>query len=212
MCTGGAFTQEQRNTLINNVNFTEDQVNELDEYPVSFENIQSANHLYLDDPHRTMIIVSKYLQDIQNHQQNENDNHGDALNIEDLQVEGQGQGEGEGQGQGHEEDDILNEGFNEDLDISDETDPEQGSFSFDEDDDQNAGKRRKTRKTRKGKKTIKTRKSRKGKSRKMRGRKQRGHKQRGGARYGTGVGANNFDPNNSIYNTQELNLFPYKPN
>ena len=49
------------------------------------------------------------------------------------------------------------------------------------------------------------------KSRKMRGRKQRGHKQRGGARYGTGVGANNFDPNDSIYNTQELNLFPYKP-
>ena len=49
-----------------------------------------------------------------------------------------------------------------------------------------------------------------GKRRKSR--KQRGHKQRGGARYGTGVGANNFDPNNSIYNTQELNLFPYKPN
>jgi hypothetical protein len=43
-------------------------------------------------------------------------------------------------------------------------------------------------------------------------RKMRGHKQHGGARYGTGVGANNFDPNNSIYNTQELNLFPYKPN
>ena len=40
----------------------------------------------------------------------------------------------------------------------------------------------------------------------------RGRKQRGGARYGTGVGANNFDPNYSIYNTQELNLFPYKPN
>jgi hypothetical protein len=49
-----------------------------------------------------------------------------------------------------------------------------------------------------------------GKRRKSR--KMRGHKQRGGARYGTGVGANNFDPNNSIYNTQELNLFPYKPN
>lgn len=49
-----------------------------------------------------------------------------------------------------------------------------------------------------------------GKRRKTR--KMRRHKQRGGARYGTGVGANNFDPNNSIYNTQELNLFPYKPN
>ena len=195
--TGGAFNQEQRNMLINNGNFTEDQVNELDEYPVSFENIQSANHLYLDDPHRTMIIVSKYLQDLQNQQQNENDNHGDVLNIADLQIEGEVEGQGEGEGE-----DVLDQGFNNDLDISDDTDPEQGSFSFDEDDDQNAGKRRKTRKTKKSRKTRKTRKSRKSKSRKM----------RGGARYGTGVGANNFDPNYSIYNTQELNLFPYKPN
>ena len=34
----------------------------------------------------------------------------------------------------------------------------------------------------------------------------------GGTCYGTGVGANNFDPNFSIYNTRELQLFPYKPN
>ena len=195
--TGGAFTQEQRNTLINPGNFTEDQINELDEYPVSFENIQSANNLYLDHPHRTVIIVSKYLQDVQNQQQNENDNHGDVLNIEDLQIEGEVEGQGEVEGE-----DVLDQGFNNDLDISDDTDPEQGSFSFDEDDDQNAGKRRKTRKTKKSRKTRKPKKSRKGKSRKM----------RGGARYGTGVGANNFDPNYSIYNTQELNLFPYKPN
>ena len=52
------------------------------------------------------------------------------------------------------------------------------------------------------KKSMKRRKSRK----------MRRRKQCGGARYGTGVGANNFDPNDSIYNTQELNLFPYKPN
>lgn len=35
---------------------------------------------------------------------------------------------------------------------------------------------------------------------------------KGGACYGNGVGANAFDPNNSIYNTRELQLFPYKPN
>ena len=52
------------------------------------------------------------------------------------------------------------------------------------------GRRRKTRKSRK------TRKNR---------------KMKGGARYGTGVGANNFDPNFSIYNTPALSLFPYKP-
>jgi hypothetical protein len=35
--------------------------------------------------------------------------------------------------------------------------------------------------------------------------------QKGGICYGTGVGANNYDPNFSIYNTRELQLFPYRP-
>ena len=34
---------------------------------------------------------------------------------------------------------------------------------------------------------------------------------KGGACYGNGVGANAYDPNNSIFNTRELQLFPYKP-
>jgi len=36
-------------------------------------------------------------------------------------------------------------------------------------------------------------------------------KQHGGTCYGNGVGANSYDPNFSIYNTRELQLFPYKP-
>jgi hypothetical protein len=40
----------------------------------------------------------------------------------------------------------------------------------------------------------------------------RRRKQKGGICYGNGVGANNYDPNFSIYNTNELQLFPYKPN
>lgn len=39
-------------------------------------------------------------------------------------------------------------------------------------------------------------------------------KQKGGKGdtcYGSGVGANNFDPNWSIFNTRLLELFPYKP-
>ena len=39
----------------------------------------------------------------------------------------------------------------------------------------------------------------------------RNKKQRGGNCYGRGVGANNYEPNFSIYNTNELQLFPYKP-
>jgi hypothetical protein len=34
---------------------------------------------------------------------------------------------------------------------------------------------------------------------------------KGGSCYGTGVGANSYDPNFSIFNTRELQLFPYKP-
>lgn len=36
-------------------------------------------------------------------------------------------------------------------------------------------------------------------------------KQKGGICYGRGVGANNYNPNFSIYNTRELQLFPYRP-
>jgi hypothetical protein len=36
--------------------------------------------------------------------------------------------------------------------------------------------------------------------------------QRGGKCYGSGVGANAYDPNYSIYNTNELQLFPYRTN
>ena len=54
-------------------------------------------------------------------------------------------------------------------------------------------------------KTIKHRKGKK--SRKGRGKRS----QRGGTCYGRGVGANSYDPNFSIYNTRELQLFPYKP-
>lgn len=53
-----------------------------------------------------------------------------------------------------------------------------------------------------------------GKARKTRKGRKYGHKsrkQRGGTCYGNGVGANNYDPNFSIYNTRELTLFPYRP-
>ena len=36
-------------------------------------------------------------------------------------------------------------------------------------------------------------------------------KQRGGNCFGNGVGSNTSDPNFSIYNTRQLDLFPYNP-
>jgi hypothetical protein len=190
---GGAFTDNERDILINNANFTEDEVNELDEYPVSFQNIQDANHLYLDEPNRTMIIVSKYLQDQQNQQQ-DNHNNDEPLNLEDLQVEGQEQGQeqGQGEGEGEEDEDAFNHAFiEEDEDDGDNTDNEDLDESFDAHD---GGRSRRKRKGKKGTKSRKTR------------------KMKGGALYGTGVGANNYNPNYSIYNTPALTLFPYKPN
>jgi hypothetical protein len=61
------------------------------------------------------------------------------------------------------------------------------------------GGNKKIRKTRKTRKSRKSRKSRK--NLKRRG---------GGTCYGRGVGANNYDPNYTIYNTNLLKLFPYK--
>ena len=48
-------------------------------------------------------------------------------------------------------------------------------------------------------------------SRRRTQKRQSSRKQRGGTCFGNGVGANNGDPNFSIYNTRELQLFPYRP-
>lgn len=61
---------------------------------------------------------------------------------------------------------------------------------------------------RKRRRTMK--KSRTTKKRTMK--KRRGRKQKGGNCYGSGVGANAYDPNYSIYNTNQLQLFPYRTN
>jgi hypothetical protein len=39
--------------------------------------------------------------------------------------------------------------------------------------------------------------------------KNRKHSKKGGTCYGNGVGANSYNPNFSIYNTNLLKLFPY---
>jgi hypothetical protein len=74
-------------------------------------------------------------------------------------------------------------------------------------DDSIGGKKR--RRTMKKRKMMKKRKTMK-KIRTTKKRKQT-KKQKGGMCYGNGVGANSYDPNFSIYNTRELELFPYKP-
>ena len=62
----------------------------------------------------------------------------------------------------------------------------------------------------KKRKTMKKTKGRKGKKAAKKTMKKR-RAQKGGQCFGNGVGANSYDPNNSIYNTSELQLFPYRP-
>ena len=69
------------------------------------------------------------------------------------------------------------------------------------------------RRTYKGRKNIRNicRRTIKGRRNVSRRRYSRRQKRGGGVRYGTGVGANCHDPNQSIFNTNLLKLFPYKP-
>jgi len=68
------------------------------------------------------------------------------------------------------------------------------------------GKKRKTNKRKTNKRKTIKRKTNKNNKRKVR---RSIKKQRGGIMYGTGYGANCYDPNYSIYNTNMLKLFPY---
>lgn len=85
----------------------------------------------------------------------------------------------------------------EDLANLDTTETDNSGYTTGADELFGGKKRRRSTKKRYGKKGRKTRKNRR-------------HKQRGGICYGNGVGANSYDPNYSIYNTNMLKLFPYK--
>lgn len=93
---------------------------------------------------------------------------------------------------------------NNSLHLSDLNDNNESSYNTTREEDSFGGKKRKSLKKYQGKKKYKGIK--KNKSIKK-------HKrtQKGGTCYGRGVGANNYDPNFSIYNTRELQLFPYRP-
>lgn len=94
---------------------------------------------------------------------------------------------------------------NNSLHLSDLNNSNNNSQNTSVEDDLSFGGKRRTRKKRKIIKKSNTRKKRITKKNKK-------CKQKGGQCYGRGVGASNYDPNNSIYNTNELSLFPYLPN
>ena len=123
---------------------------------------------------------------------------------------------------------LLNQ-FNEvgDDNIGDEDDDNTTIATDTTGDSQLGGKKKKTKtkktktkktktkktKTKKSKSKTKTKKTKKTKTKKTKTKKTKVVKMKGGEQqlYGRGYGANCYDPNFSIYNTNELKLFPYKP-
>jgi hypothetical protein len=94
--------------------------------------------------------------------------------------------------------------------------PDMENYTFDGEGQHAGKKQRKTRKYKLNKRiTLKHRgKKHRGNNRttkRHRNARIKTKKQKGGTCYGNGIGANSYDPNLSIYNTRELNLFPYKP-
>jgi hypothetical protein len=135
---GGVFTNEEENTLID-LGFDEDHINFLNDHNVSLQNIQGANQFVLNNnQHDIACVIARYLPNENNQNGMQQDLHIDDLqvdnqngdlNIDDLQVDDEGEGGVD-----------LNEAFiqgnnNAELNNSGETDPELGSFSFDDDDD-----------------------------------------------------------------------------
>jgi hypothetical protein len=195
---GGNFSEQEKGVLMN-TGFTQNQITTLEDLGVTYEQVnQKVNEVMgpnmagnSDDVSEQ--VVTDFLNElIFNNPDNINAPIGHAQDdIHNLDDEGLNHSFQSG------DDNSLHE-----SDLNTTTD---SGYTTNEDESFVAGskkyKKRKTMKKRKGKKTHK--KGRKHNS--------RTRKQKGGVCYGNGVGANNYDPNFSIYNTRELQLFPYKP-
>lgn len=182
---GGAFTQDERQELRNKL-FSDNQINAFDDFGVSFNNvIEKYNTLQNNDYPNRVNLTPEEMDYI-------------AGQVTDEIYHEQ-------MGQNNNNDDIhyLDDGNMDALDLNDlniSRDSSEGYTSSeamsDNDDEFLFGGKRRKRRTRKNKKHSK-------KSKKSR-------KQKGGRCYGNGIGANSYNPNYSIYNTNMLKLFPYK--
>jgi len=193
---GGAYSQSEKEQLINH-GFAEDQINTLQEMNISFNNIiTKVNQLMNNGPDvltetdkRT--IVEQIMIELLNENifdsipPANNDDH--SFNNLDLSMD-------QSHGSLHLSDlDNSRDSMDVDTSIADESQGTMTSFSENPSFlNETGGKKRRKKTNRKVRKGTKSR------------------KQKGGTCFGNGVGANSFDPNFSIYNTRQLQLFPYK--
>jgi hypothetical protein len=198
---GGAYSESQIRQLENR-GFSEDQIQELQEMNIPFDQVMNViNQIMNQGEYGFHGNSDDFAEEVMN-QLRHNDTTFDSIShAEDdphyMDVEGDN-------GSLHLSDLDVSQGSTPSGFTSEANDtfhtPEIPEFSLstissgDESTASEYGGRRNKRKTsRKGKKSKKTR------------------KQRGGTCYGNGVGANSYDPNFSIYNTRDLELFPYRP-
>jgi hypothetical protein len=152
---GGAYTQDQRQQLLN-LGFTPEFLQIVDRAKVGFD-------MLLNNFQESGLTAQQYM----------------AQTYEDLDMN-------------------PDEGF---TDVEDDDEDNEDNDEENNMDDQEGGKRK-----RKNHKKSKTKKS---KTKKSKTKKRKLYNKKGGTLYGKGYGANCNDPNNSIYNTNMLKLFPY---
>jgi len=186
---GGDLTEQQTQSL-KDLDFSKTQIDRLNQLNITYEQIQNKIAEFNGPQDELADFVDNYFL---NNEINENPNAAPMQII------------GADEDYENVDDDPLN--------ISDlSTDSRNSGYTTKESGALNetgefGGKKRRRKTIRKNKKHLKSRKSRKSRKHKRK----YSYKQKGGICYGNGIGANNYDPNFSIYNTQELNLFPYKP-
>ena len=191
---GGDFSDQERMLLQNN-GFNNDQIDRIRDLGVTYAQVNEMINTISGE-----------------------DFHGNSDDLADA-VETAIFNEHMDQGIPHDQDDNhdmdLDQSFNSDNDnslhLSDLDNSQSSGYTTDEDMSFEIGGKRRIKRNRKTikkrkqiKKSIKGKKTRKQNRRKSR-------KIKGGACYGNGVGANSYDPNFSIHNTNLLKLFPYKP-
>ena len=211
---GGAFTQQELQQLKNS-GFSEYQIENLTDLEVSFNEVmqkvdtimnEGPNDFHGNSDDLTERVVDELLiehGDAIPHADDDSHNldiSQDSLHLSDLDISQASQGPL------HLSDLDTSQASQGSLHLSDLDNSRMTGYTTSESHDEFGGRRRKrTTKKRRGKKTKKTRKQRGGKKSK------KTRKQRGGVCFGNGVGANSYDPNYSIYNTNMLKFFPYRP-
>ena len=189
---GGMLNADQTNYL-KGLEFTDGQIGRINEFNITYEQVQKIINEYneLENPEVDLPdyvdhkIIADNMNNAENVVQNAENEDNDYQDEGPLNMSDLSIGS-RNSGYTTEETRALNE---------------TGSFG------EFGGKKRRRKTMRKNKKYSKSRKTRKSRKHKRK----YTYKQRGGTCYGNGIGANNYDPNFSIYNTRELQLFPYRP-